>query len=262
MRFPLVLVFSILTVSCFGAWIYQLNDRIERTEKSNEALVQEIATFDDNLERDVGLLRLANDHENVAKAKLIAELKEYSQSKIEELRLPSDFDSENLTVRTIRSLEPQDLTNRSPIVIQIFNPKSCETRCVISPQDTLSDEDKASIETEVLDFKEPIEFEVPSGLSTLTITTEHNFTRFSKFEFFLNEESVAKIKTVPPKGLSRYFFSGGLIHGILPKGSADIKESGSVSIARSMYMDIRDDFDETRAEIGFRCDLVFEKPEK
>ncbi len=257
MRFSLLFVLCLLTLSCFVALNIGYRSKAKEMEVVVSELQAELGTFDDRLERDVRLLKLG-DHPDVDKIEFMENIKAQFANKIENQKLNPDFVSDKLVVRHVPSSIPDTVTLQQPLVLQIYVPKGWQAKWLITPFDTLVKEAKEICDGVVLDFDTEKEFALPVGLSKLVITNEHNFTRFSKFTFTLNGKVIEKIKTVPPpreEFLARYFFGGGMINYAIAKSRISIDTPGRLLVAQSLYQDLKENGEGIRAQIGFRCSI-------
>lgn len=263
MRFSLLFVFCLLTISCFVALNIGYGTKIKETTATISDLQSKLEPFDANLERDVRLLKLG-DRPDQDSIEFMEKLKADFSKKLEGQVLAPDFTSDRLIIQHVRSPIADTVTLQQPLVLQIYVPEGWDATWRTEPFDTLPKEDKEVCNGLVLDFEEAKEFKLPSGLSKIVVTNDHNFTRYSKYEFNLNGKVFDRIKTVPPprEELPKRFFSGGMIYYVRPHSKMEVGDSKRVNVLQSAYQDLKENGEDVRPQIGFRCVIVADKSAK
>lgn len=259
MRFSLVFAFSILTLSCFAAWIYQLHIQIDKTKTSTAKLESEFASFPLQLERDVKLLRLAEEQRDTAEERFIKKFESELLERNERNSLPSDFHAEKVTIRHIRSPGKPTFEKPSPICLQIYVPAGQRATWAIEHYNLLPPEFPKGTASNTVDFEDPIEIELPQGLSKMVITTEVYSGGFREFQFLLDGNLVANFrsKRILQEIRNSFQLVGGLIGCSLLNGRAEIDgaEPDPLIVAKCAHFDLAESDYEIRPEIGFQCTL-------
>lgn len=257
MRFSLLSIILVITLSSFGIWIYQLNLSIESTIAESQQRRLELSNVDQNLERDVELLRVGAQP-NQSKLAVVDKLEAFFQSHLQRLRLDSNFSSEELVVRQIPSINFRD-----PLEYQIYVPKGRKAVWRVEAVDNLGDETREAIASQIYDFSQPIEIFLPPGLSKMKVVSDNSQRPLFRVEFVLNEVVQASAGlTVPPVGESNEIeFTIDLIRSQLVRHEATAGGGKPVLVAKRILKERHENFDDFYPEIGFMCVVELMEPD-
>ena len=249
MRFSLLTVIFLVTLSSFGIWIYQLKFSIENAVSESQQLLLELSKVDKNLERDVELLRLGAQP-NQSKLAVVKKIDAFYQSHVQRLRLDGDFTSDELVIRQI-------LTHnfRDPLEFQIYVPTGKEAVWRIEAFDNLGDEARDAIANKVYDFAQPIEILLPAGLSQMKVVSDNSVRNLYRVEFVLNGvvEAGPGLRVPPLDESNQIVFSSDRIRSQLGRHEASTGNLEPILVAKKCLKERHENYDDVYPEIGYLC---------